>query len=569
VDFVKPDPGQPSQDLLLKEEESRKADALASFASGLLAEDSADPDESLNAFRKVLDLDPGFSDLAGKVAMELVRRKSYDQAINVLKDAIKVAPTDPAMPLLVSQIYWKYLKKAEPAIRYANQVLELEPDNEWAFLTLLEAQARQPKKAELVLDRASKLKNQSPRFWIQLAEVYSRALLQDDSGRPGNLEGKKQELEKINAVYRKALELARKPDLPENGGQLNSEILLKVADYYTASRQYQEAIPLYEELVKQLENSPEAILPEVQDKLARCYRLANRTQDAIASLKELIRQNPMRTESYELLAGIYEEEGDFENALANYQQVLLMNPAQPMNYLRVADMQLKLGKPELIAKAVETLKEARAKFPEIPQITYSLAIALTQAGKPQEALSSFADCYNDAKASQPDMLNAAFYFAYGASAEQAGNLEQAEVMLKKSIEADPGNSAQACNYLGYMWVEHGLHLEEAGKLIQQALEQSPSNGPFLDSFGWYYFKKGDYPKALEQLKKAATLIKPEDPVVYEHLGDTYFNLGNTAEALASWRKALELEEKSPVHVPGSPGVSTQTLKEKIASAVPK
>lgn len=571
LDFIKPDAGQPPQDLLLKEEETRKADAMASFANGLLAEENADSDEALASYRKVLDFDPGFSELAAKVAMELVRRKNYDQAVNVLKDAIKVLPTEPALPLLVSQIYWKYLKKAEPAIRYANQALELDTGNELAFLTLFDAQARQPKKAEQVLDRASKFKSPSAAFWLQLADIYNRALLQDDSGRIGNLDAKKEELQKVNAVYRKALELARSQSASKSAADpegVSPEVLLRVADYYSSSRQYQEAIPLYEELVKRWEASPEAILPEVQDKLARCYRLANRTQDAIAALRVMIKDNPVRVESYELLASIYEEEGDLENALANYQQVLLMNPAQPVNYLRVADMLLKLGQASSprLSKAVETLKEARAKFPELPQITYSLAIALNQAGKPQEALAAFSDCFNDAKASQPDMLNAAFYFAYGAAAEQAGNIEQAEVMLKKAIEVDPDNSAQACNYLGYMWVERGLYLEEAGKLIQQALEKDPSNGPFMDSLGWYYFKKGDYPKALEQLKKAAALIKPEDPVVYEHLGDTWFNLGNPAEALACWRKALELEEKNPAKAPGSTAVSVQSLKEKIASA---
>jgi len=356
---------------------------------------------------------------------------------------------------------------------------------------------------------------------LQLGDIYSAAILKEGE-KP-----KQEDLEKVNAVFQKALGFdAQNPD-----------ILLRVAEFYKQSHQYKEAIPLYEEVVKQLEANPDAMLPQVQDELARCYRLAGRTAEAITSLKQVIKENPLRYESYELLGGIYEDEGDLANALADYRQLLLMNPALPMNYLRVADMYLKLKN---TAKAIEVLKEARAKFPELPQVTFSLAIALTQGKQYQEALTAFSECLHDAKVGQPDMLNSAFYLAYGAAADEAGNLEQAEVMLKRSIEVDPDNSAQACNHLGYMWIDRGIRLEEAGKLIQRALDLEPNDGAFLDSMGWFYFKTGDFNKALELLNKAAALIKPEDPVVDEHLGDTLFNLGKSGEAVGYWRKALAL-----------------------------
>ena len=558
VDFVRPDPVRVPQDLLLKEEGARKADAMAAFAQGALAEENADGDQALGAYRKVLDLEPGFTELAAKVAVELVRHKSYDQAINVLKDAIKASPADAGIPLLIAQIYWKYLKKAEPAVRYATQAFELDPASEVAFLTLFEIEARQPKKVEQLLARAVKDNNRDPHFWLQLVDIYSAALLnQDDPG------ANKADVEKVNALYKKAMEIesANRQSGAANS-DMQAEVLLRVADYYGSSHQYKEAIPLYEQAIQLLQASPDAMLPSVEERLARCYRLAGRTKEAIASLKAMIASNPLRYESYELLAGIYEEEEDLDNALLNYQQTLLMKPDLPINYLRVADMLLKIrpSTPERVTKAVEVLKEARAKFPEIPQIAYSLAVALSQASLSQDSLAMFSECYNEAKASQPDMLNGAFYFAYGATAEQAGNLEQAEVMLKRSIEVDPENAAQACNYLGYMWADRGLRLEEAGKFIQRALESDPENGSFLDSLGWLYFKQANYPRALEELKKAVAIIKPEDSVVLEHLGDTWFNLGNKAEALAAWHKAMTAETSSPA------GNEKKRIQEKIESA---
>ena len=130
------------------------------------------------------------------------------------------------------------------------------------------------------------------------------------------------------------------------------------------------------------------------------------------------------------------------------------------------------------------------------------------------------------------------------AAEQAGLIDKAATLLKRSIELDPSKAAQAYNYLGYMWVDRNLNLDEAGSLIKKALEIEPANGAYLDSLGWFYFKKGDYTRALTELLHAADLINPPDPVVYEHIGDTYRSLGNTAQALAYWQKGLTLDSQS-------------------------
>ena len=86
-------------------------------------------------------------------------------------------------------------------------------------------------------------------------------------------------------------------------------------------------------------------------------------------------------------------------------------------------------------------------------------------------------------------------------------------MLQKSLamEDDQRMIANTSNYLGYMWVEHDQHLDEGGDLIKKALEIDPDNGAYLDSLGWYFYKKNQFDQAVEQLQKAVEKIKPEDP----------------------------------------------------------
>ena len=68
--------------------------------------------------------------------------------------------------------------------------------------------------------------------------------------------------------------------------------------------------------------------------------------------------------------------------------------------------------------------------------------------------------------------------------------------MKKAIELNPKNAA-ALNYLGYTWAEMGVQLDDAEDLIQRALKIQPNDGFYIDSLGWVYYQKGDYPKAVE------------------------------------------------------------------------
>ena len=92
-----------------------------------------------------------------------------------------------------------------------------------------------------------------------------------------------------------------------------------------------------------------------------------------------------------------------------------------------------------------------------------------------------------------------------------------------------------------MWVDRGENLDEAGELIRRALDLDPDNGAYMDSLGWFYFKKNDFEKALAGLLKAVEAIKPEDAVVYDHVADTYQKLGNSAQAIIYWQKASALD----------------------------
>jgi tetratricopeptide (TPR) repeat protein len=117
----------PAKDLALQPENNRKASALVDFVEGSRLEENAEIENALAAYQKVLNFDPGQADLALHVAALLSRQEDFPRAIDVLKDAIKANPKELAPYLQLSFLYGKYLKKADQAAKYANQLLHSIP----------------------------------------------------------------------------------------------------------------------------------------------------------------------------------------------------------------------------------------------------------------------------------------------------------------------------------------------------------------------------------------------------------------------------------------------------------
>ena len=95
------------------------------------------------------------------------------------------------------------------------------------------------------------------------------------------------------------------------------------------------------------------------------------------------------------------------------------------------------------------------------------------------------------------------------------------------------------NYLGYSWVDQGINLDEAFKMLRQAVDLRPTDGYVVDSLGWADYKLGHYEEATRELEKAIEL-KPADPVVNDHLGDAYWRTGRKLDAHFQWNHARDM-----------------------------
>jgi tetratricopeptide (TPR) repeat protein len=116
-----------------------------------------------------------------------------------------------------------------------------------------------------------------------------------------------------------------------------------------------------------------------------------------------------------------------------------------------------------------------------------------------------------------------------------GENSQSEQLLQEVLNLDP-TSPGANNDLGYVWAEQGKNLPGAETLARKALQADPDNPSFLDTMGWVLYKRGKFNEALQSLARAAL---PANPVVLDHLGDTFYRMGDRAEAARQWRHASQ------------------------------
>ena len=66
------------------------------------------------------------------------------------------------------------------------------------------------------------------------------------------------------------------------------------------------------------------------------------------------------------------------------------------------------------------------------------------------------------------------------------------------------------------------------------------------------------PAAVENLERAVEL-KPDDPIINDHLGDAYWQVGRKLEAKYQWQQALTLKPETDL---------VATLKQKIEAGLP-
>lgn len=314
-----------------------------------------------------------------------------------------------------------------------------------------------------------------------------------------------------------------------------------------------------------IEQRPESIL--VRNALGRLLVQSGRMAEAITIYKGLVHDTGGTVEALSTLGLLYYETQDYENAADQFRKALKnSSDGQSRFYLAASlealgrtdeakklygeidkksaayiDAQLRLAGLELasgnVAAAERRVRSILSKSKNSADAYMLLSsIQLTQK-KFRRLLDETEPALNLPQISTRLLFNRAVAFEHF---KQYGDVENS---LKQLLSIDPKN-AEALNFLGYIYAEQGIKLDEAETLIRRALEQKSDDGYYLDSLAWVYFQRGEYDQAIATQKQAIDQIG-NDPVMYEHMGDMLWKRGRKDDARNNWKKALELKHDKP------------------------
>ena len=112
-------------------------------------------------------------------------------------------------------------------------------------------------------------------------------------------------------------------------------------------------------------------------------------------------------------------------------------------------------------------------------------------------------------------LEAETYNLLGTCLYDLEKYDEAFGYFDKYLSIQPDDAICKNNY-AYFLSERGIRLDEALKMIQEAVAAAPDNGIFLDTYAWVLYKMGRMKEALIQIEKAVAL-NPDRASLREHL----------------------------------------------------
>jgi tetratricopeptide (TPR) repeat protein len=286
--------------------------------------------------------------------------------------------------------------------------------------------------------------------------------------------------------------------------------------------------------------------------------LAGALQQDNATLPSLIYSRladylrPDNPDTLNLIAGLLESDDQNEGAVALYRRIPRDSDLSWSARRAAAANLAQLKKIDDAAKLLEEMAGERRE-------RWDALLLLGNLWRSEKQYAKAVEAYDRAIARIPKLEERHWNLLYvrGIANERAKNWPRAEADFKKALDLKP-NEPYVLNYLAYTWVDRGEHLEEAKRMLDEAVRQKPDDGAIVDSVGWAYYRLGNMEKALEFLEKAIELT-PEDPAINDHLGDVYWRVGRRAEARFQWNRALSLNPE-PEDVP--------KIKEKLEKGLP-
>ena len=275
--------------------------------------------------------------------------------------------------------------------------------------------------------------------------------------------------------------------------------------------------------------------PEAYISQAEQFANEGRNARAIEMYQQAISSDPKNTTVYINMAKLQMFETDYEEALKNAENAILLNSN---NAVAHAVRGWALGKMENFLDAETAFNRAAEIDPNNPlTYAYRTEVLVDQINSGQDSLNTLE------KATEYSRLGLEYgnqlmetHRARGLLLEITGNYEDAINEFQIAISKDPNISDL------YLALGRNLRADSKDSDAITAFERARSLNPY-DAWAPYYISRtysgnGEYAKAIQQAQDAINL-NPTEPMFYWNLGTQYYMSEDYANALIFFRLAIQ------------------------------
>jgi Tfp pilus assembly protein PilF len=136
------------------------------------------------------------------------------------------------------------------------------------------------------------------------------------------------------------------------------------------------------------------------------------------------------------------------------------------------------------------------------------------------------------------------YYYLGTSYFELADYSNVIYTLEAGLKYD-SRSPEMDNLLAYVYSLQDVKLDDAVRLIKQALMLQPENIAYLDTFGWILFQKEDFSRSYEIFNHVIDLLGRGNRFegldeIYYHIGMIFEKMGKKEEAMGFYSTGLKI-----------------------------
>jgi tetratricopeptide (TPR) repeat protein len=505
--------------------------ASGSFLAARHAGAQKDAAAASSYYRAALRGDPRNSELLGRTFLAVLQNGEVDEAVKLAERVLQADKNDRVARLVLGVRAIK--QKQYPVARRELSQSVRGPITDLVATLLSAWTFANPNEAKQAIDTIDKLGGAD---WYAIFKDLHAGLILDASGQRKDAARRYERAYKLDSTALRVVQ-GYGSFLSRQGG--SAEALKVFATFEEALPRH----PLIADAVQELKagkrlpvlvDTAQAGAAEVLYGLGAAVGRRGGEDLGLIYLQLALYLAPSHSLALLSLGDLYESLKKPELANKTYERVPLTSPLQ-----RNAQIQLALN-----LDTLERTDEAKANLEKLISANPQDLEAIMALGNILRGRKQFAECaevYSKgiATITKAEKTNWVIYYFRGICYERAKQWPKAEVDLKKSLELFP-DQPHVLNYLGYSWIDQGVHLDEGMRMIKRAVEQRADDGYIVDSLGWAYYRLGDMEEAVKHLERAVEL-RPEDPTINDHLGDAYWKVGRALEARFQWSHARDLK----------------------------